>query len=333
MKTDPDFLTATYQAYCGISDDVVLPQSAQSALESDLLEELALVRQERDAARRALAKASEERARLIANMSHEMRTPLNAILGYADLILLKRHEAETVSADVRHVETIREAGSHLLSVVESVLNLSRLRAGGLLLAEADIAPQDIIASVIRVLAPIAARAQVTLVSKCRSDVPRVHADPQVLRQILINLVSNAIKAAPAHTQVTIIAILKSNGSLQFQVRDCGKGMDPATIEKVMQPFVQQEKAQGFASAGAGLGLPLVRSLAELHDGRFQLVSHVGKGTRALVTLPSARVCRPLKPGQQAEFSFTRAPSPLDPFLIRETRPARISVSDKKGSNL
>lgn len=308
MKNDPDIFTTTYHAYCGLSDDDGLALIPQSTLEAELLDELALVRQERDAARRALAKASDERARLIANMSHEMRTPLNAILGYADLMLLKRTDANTIPADVHYVESIREAGSHLLSVVESVLNLSRLRAGRLELAEADIAPQEIITSVVRVLAPLAAKAQVTLVARCRSDVPLVHADPQVLRQILFNLVSNAIKAAPAHTQVTITATLKSNGSLQFQVRDCGKGMDSATIDKVMQPFLQAEKAEGFASDGSGLGLPLVRSLAELHDGRFQLVSHVGKGTRALVTLPAARVCRPLKPGQQAEFSFTRAPS-------------------------
>ncbi len=278
-----------------------------STFEADLIAECALLRKERDASRQALGRRSEDRALFLANLSHELRTPLNAILGYADLLLM---DTDRTGVPLRYTESIKEAGTHLLSVVESVLDMSRLRAGSLDLAEADIAPKEVIASVIRVLAPIAARAGVTLIDKSAGHLPLIYADAQVLRQILINLVSNAIKASTEGASVILSAQLKSTGAMQFQVRDSGPGMNPQTIERVMQPFAQGEKATGFGAAGAGLGLALVRSLAELHDGRFQLVSHVGRGTRAIVTLPRARVRMPVRPGQQVEFAFTRAPSPL-----------------------
>lgn len=298
-----------HQHFYGLGE---LPRAAFapcSKLEADLMEECALLRAERDAARRALGRTGDDRAQFVANMSHELRTPLNAILGYADMLLMDDAHVSGSPAARRYVESIREAGSHLLSIVDSVLDLSRLRAGSLELAETDIAPRDIIASVLRVLAPIADRASITLVDKSRTGLPLIHVDPQVIRQILINLISNAIKASPAGEQVCVRAQVKANGTLQFDVRDNGPGMAPEILDHVMQPYAQAEKATGFGAPGAGLGLPLVRSLAELHDGRFQLVSNVGRGTRAIITLPSSRVCTPAMPGQQVEFAFTR-PTPL-----------------------
>ncbi len=299
-----------HQHFYGFADAAQADFPTQSKLEADLMEECKLLRTERDAARQALGRASDDRALFLANMSHELRTPLNAILGYADLMLMNEASLPAASTERRYVDSIKEAGSHLLSIVESVLDLSRLRAGSLELAETEVAPRDIIASVLRVLTPIADRAHIPLADKSRSGIPLIYVDPQVMRQILINLVSNAIKASPAGAQVCVSAQMKPNGTVQFEVRDSGPGMAPETIEHVMQPFAQAEKATGFGAPGAGLGLPLVRSLAELHDGRFQLVSHVGRGTRALVSLPSSRVRNPAQPGQQVEFTFTPPPAPL-----------------------
>jgi signal transduction histidine kinase len=268
----------------------------------------ARLRDERDAARQALADATADRALMLANLSHELRTPLNAILGYADLLLMP---TTTDSANrQRYAETIREAGSYLVSIVESVLDMSKLRAGSLTLAETDIAPAELIDSVLRVMQPLADRAGVALDTRQTGRLPMIFADPQVMRQILINLVSNAIKASPANASVSIGAGVMKNGALQFDVRDAGAGMNPSMIERVMQPFAQAETAHGFGTHGTGLGLSLVRSMAELHEGRFQLVSHVGRGTRAIVTLPAARVRKPALPGQQVEFAFTRAPVPF-----------------------
>jgi signal transduction histidine kinase len=295
-ESDP-FGFRCVEPFTGTPEDMT-----RSQFEMALLDELAIARQERDSARRALARAGDARAQLIANMSHEFRTPLNAIIGYADLMLMQG------SSQPRYVDSIREAGSHLLSVVESILDLASLRAGNLQLAEAEMAPHDLIASVIRVLAPIAAKASVTLVNKCSVTLPLIHADPQVMRQILINLASNAIKASPAGAAVVINATLKNSGALQFQVRDSGKGMAAETIERVMQPYQQAEQTSGFGSASTGLGLSLVRNMVEVHEGRFQLVSHVGRGTRAIFTLPAARVKHPQRAGQQTEFTFTRMPS-------------------------
>jgi signal transduction histidine kinase len=266
------------------------------------------LREERDAARQALATATQERDLLLANLSHELRTPLNAILGYAELLQLP----ETASSlnRQRYVETIKEASSYLVAIVDSVLDLSKMHAGALTLAETETAPAALIHSVLRVMQPLADRAHVLLEVRLPTLLPMIYADAQVLRQILINLVSNAIKASPAKASVSIGATLMKNGSLQFDVRDCGAGMNPATIERVMQPFAQADSAHGFGSHSTGLGLSLVRSMAELHEGRFQLVSHVGRGTRAIVTLPAARVLKPARPGQQVEFAFTRAPAPF-----------------------
>jgi two-component system, cell cycle sensor histidine kinase PleC len=270
--------------------------------------ELRQIRRERDAARLALAQAQEDRLRAMANLSHELRTPLNAILGYAELSMMTAQD-DTATRQ-RYLETIREAGSYLLSIVESVLDMSKLRAGSLALAENEFAPGDCIEAVIRVLTPLADKVPVSLVARVPANMPMILADAQVIRQILINLASNAIKASPPRDIITITAAVKRNGSLQFEVRDCGAGMDPSTIKRVMQPFVQAADAQGFGSCGTGLGLPLVRTMAELHDGRFQLVSHVGRGTRAIVTIPASRVLKPAHPGQQVEFAFTRTPLPF-----------------------
>ncbi len=266
---------------------------------------VATLRAERDAARSALRRAYADRELFVANLSHELRTPLTAILGYADLLRLVQPAAPNAKS-AYYLDAITAAGGHLADVLDTMLNLARLRAGAVALEDGPVEILGLIEAAAQVVAPMAAADQITILIRTSDTLPAVRADGQLLRQILINLLSNAIKASPPHSSVTITATLRKSGQMQIVVRDHGPGMDASTIERVMRPFAQAVQATGFASPGTGLGLSLVRTMAELHDGNFQLVSHVGHGTRAVLTLPAARVCRPVMPGQQAEFTFVRS---------------------------
>jgi signal transduction histidine kinase len=264
-----------------------------------------MLRRERDTARQMLQDLRAERELFLANLSHEMRTPLTALLGYTDLLelTLPRHSHEKQQ---HYIKAMRAAGGHLSDVLESILNVTRLRAGGLTLSEDRIHVADVISSALQ-LVKLQADVQATqLVVRYAPNIPDIIADAQLLRQILVNLLSNAIKISPQGADIIVSVKIAHNNQLQIIIRDHGHGMDADTIEKVMRPFAQAVQATGFGAAGTGLGLALVRSMVELHDGNFQLVSHIGHGTRAIVSLPTARICNPPRLGQQHEFTFVRS---------------------------
>jgi PAS domain S-box-containing protein len=238
------------------------------------------------------AKAAAEAANLskshfLANMSHELRTPLNAILGFSRLL---ENGAAGSPQHQEYARYIRESGEHLLHVLNGILDLARIDAGKLELhEEAGIDPRRLCEQCTRLVADQAKTAGLSLEVEIADDAPLLLADRTRLIEILLNLLSNAIKFTEPAGTVTLAARRSADGEAVFEVRDTGVGMIGAEIEIALQPFAQVDAGLDRQRDGAGLGLPLVRRLVELHGGSLVIDSRKGSGTTVTVLLPATRV--------------------------------------------
>ena len=239
-------------------------------------------------ARDEAERASRAKSAFLANMSHELRTPLNAILGFSGFI---EHQAMGEIANKRYVEyagDIRESGEHLLAIINDLLEHSRIEAGKAELREGQFELSAAIEQARLFCRPRAQRAGTTLNACVVPDLPLIYGDELRLRQVLINLVSNAVKFAPNGT-VDIVARLEDGGNLRVDVKDTGIGMDAAGIAQALKPFGQVDSGLSRRFEGTGLGLPLAKSLVELHGGALTITSEQGIGTVVSVVLPAWRV--------------------------------------------
>ena len=210
-----------------------------------------------------------------------------------------------------YIEAIHDSGQHLLSVVDAVLDMAKMQSGAMELREETVDIARLFALIQRVMSGLARRRGVTLDVQCSERAPQVFADERVLRQILVNLVSNAVKYTYRDTSVVLHARRTPRGEVRIEVRDSGPGMTEAEVAHAMQPFKQLVDGRIGGLRSTGLGLPLVKALTELHDGQFLLLTQPGEGTRAIVRLPRTRVRgRACKSGQhQGQLVFQRAGSP------------------------
>lgn len=256
---------------------------------------------ERDDARSALTRALEQRLHQLADMGHELRSPLNGIIGYSDMMRSELKGPLGTPEYKSYADAIFNAGEHLLNIINAVLDMAKMDARALHLKEERISLQELCFSVKDIMALVAEKSGVFVKIQITPDVPDIFVDPQLFRQILLNLLSNALKFSPQKSTVRIQAKLDRRGFLRLSVIDAGPGISAEDIERVMKPF-QQTAKQGHGR-GTGLGLPLVKSLCALHDCHFQLLSQEGKGTRAVVTIPPGRV-HGHRPSGQGEFVFT-----------------------------
>lgn len=241
-------------------------------------------RDELAAARDAAVHADRTKTQFFANMSHELRTPLNAILGFSELLALdvfapKREE---------YAHLIHNAGAHLLSLVNDLLDLSRIEAGKLELRDE---PIDLAALIDECAETVAGRArtrELHIVRTVVRNLPQVNADRRALTQILLNLLTNAIKFSMPGGTVEVFALTASSGGIVFGVRDEGVGIAEDEQAHVFERF-GQARQNTTAEKGTGLGLPIVRGLAEAHGGRVTLESRLKRGTRVTVALPAGRI--------------------------------------------
>ena len=244
-----------------------------------------------DEARRRAESANKAKSRFLATMSHELRTPLNAIMGFAEVMkaeLLGQHSNPTYRD---YSNNIHESGKHLLHLINEILDLSRIEAGRYDLHEEGVDLADVADDCHRLLRLRAQNKGVHLIEDYANDLSQVWVDQRAIRQICLNLMSNALKFTPKGGSVIVSIRAMESGGQTLIVSDDGPGIPAEELPKVMQAFGQGSLAHETAEGGTGLGLPIVQSLVELHQGTFELKSELRKGTQAIVQLPSARTMR------------------------------------------
>ncbi|MCB9960365.1 MAG: hypothetical protein H6843_17345 [Rhodospirillaceae bacterium] len=241
-------------------------------------------------ARDAAELANEAKSTFLANVSHELRTPLNAIIGFSEMIRLGILGREPASRQTQYAGFIHDSGRHLLDLINDLLDLSKAEAGQLTLHEEAVDLGTAVEDCLRLLLPAADQAGVAIEARRADfDGATLLADSRKLRQILLNLLSNALKFTPQGGQVTLTAAFPPDGGLALSVADTGAGMTAEQLERAMLPFVQVGDAPNRQVPGTGLGLPLTKQLIELHGGRLEMDSTPGQGTTATVHLPAERV--------------------------------------------
>jgi PAS domain S-box-containing protein len=237
--------------------------------------------------------ANRAKSEFLANMSHELRTPLNAIIGFAEVI---RNETFGPVGSARYrdyVTDIHDSGRHLLAIINDVLDLSKIEAGHMQLQEETIDLPKVIRSAVGFMTERAREGGVTLaVELGPGPLPTLRADRRVVMQILANLLSNAVKFTPPGGRVAVKAWHRPPGDFALQVVDSGIGMAFEDIPKALARFGQVDSGLQRAHEGTGLGLPLAKSLIELHGGSLDLESKVGSGTTVTIRFPAARVTGP-----------------------------------------
>ncbi len=228
--------------------------------------------------------ASKTKSEFIANMSHELRTPLNAIIGFSEILMNpERLDHDQVRQYSSHIQ---EAATHLLDLINSILDVSKVQAGKLVIDPSETDVSEIIDSCRKIIMPKAREKDLLMEWKVSQDLPIIVADPMRLKQILINLLSNAVKFTPPGNRIQVRAWpSEDNRSVYLSVTDTGPGMTPEEIDIAMSPFGQVRSTLNKTHEGTGLGLPLSNALVRLHDGDLRIESRKGAGTRVLVELP------------------------------------------------
>jgi PAS domain S-box-containing protein len=235
--------------------------------------------------------ASRAKSEFLANMSHELRTPLNAIIGFADIIVRQLMGPIGTARYVAYARDIWMSGSHLLQIISDILDLAKIEASQLMLDESAIDVARVFAACRMLAAERAVRAKVELEIDCPADLPALTGDELRVKQIVLNLLTNAVKFSEAGGCVALRARLDADGALAISVADEGCGMSEDDVRLALQPFRQVSSSVAKRGEGTGLGLPLVVRLAELHGGRLELRSAPGAGTTATVRFPPARTRR------------------------------------------
>jgi len=235
---------------------------------------------------RQLAEASQHKSQFLANMSHELRTPLNAIIGFSDLIKMAKDGGEADAARSADYATyIGDAGRHLLAVVSDILDISKIESGSFTLDLEPCSIAQIVGEALPMVAPRIEEKRQKLDVRIQRRMPQLDLDARRMKQILINLLSNASKFTPEEGKITLAARGNKDGGATIAVVDSGIGMAPDEIVVALTPFGQIQSHLSRSHEGTGLGLPIALGLARQHGGDLYLESEPGAGTSAVLTLP------------------------------------------------
>ncbi len=252
--------------------------------------QLGMARSERrnralDRARQQAEEASLSKTRFLANMSHELRTPLNAIIGFAEVIQKQLMGPLGNARYAEYVDDILSSGQHLLSLINNILDMSKIESGSWRIQPEMTDPVEIMEASLRTFRERAEGRGIFMAMTVDARLFEGFVDRQALRQILLNLISNAVKFTPPGGRIEVGAEPLGDGAFAVWVRDTGIGIAPENIPVVLAPFGQVENDLTRQYEGSGLGLPLVKSLVEMHGGRFEIHSALGEGTMIRASFP------------------------------------------------
>jgi signal transduction histidine kinase len=249
----------------------------------------AIEKQHLRAAKEGAEAANRAKSEFLANMSHELRTPLNAIIGFSEIIKNEMFGPVQNDRYSNYAGNIYESGTHLLGLINEVLDMAKLESGQVELNEEEVEISTLVDSCLRLIEPQARDAGVNLSSSIDPGLPNLRVDNRRMRQALLNLISNAVKFTPEGGIATILGARTENGGVCIKVTDTGIGMSPEQIPKAMEAFGQIDSALSRKYEGTGLGLPIAKHLVELHGGRLTVESAAGAGTTVTIDLPPGRV--------------------------------------------
>lgn len=234
--------------------------------------------------------ANQAKSAFLANMSHELRTPLNAIIGFSEMIIKKTFGDIGHTKYTEYLDDIHMSAKHLLEIINEVLDMSKIEAGKVELDEQDIDLAGLVDSVVRIMANRAFNTGLEIKETMQDNLPVLYADPRLVRQILINLITNAIKYSHKSGTIDVMAKVDASGQMMLIVRDYGVGIPKDRIKEAMEPFGQiHDPTRSNTQQGTGLGLPLTKAMAELHGGKLELQSDTGQGTTVTIRFPRNRV--------------------------------------------
>jgi len=239
------------------------------------------------AAKRAAEEANAQKSDFLAKISHEIRTPLNAIIGFAEVMLEERFGPVGNERYKEYLKDIHVSGGHVISLVNDLLDLAKIEAGRLDLSFTSVKLNDVVASCVALMQPQANRERIVLRTSLAPHLPAVVADERSMRQIILNVLSNAVKFTDAGGQVIVSTALTDRGEVVVRVRDTGIGMNDKEIAAALEPFRQLATAR--RAGGTGLGLPLTKALIEANRGSLAIKSAKNEGTLVEITLPRTRV--------------------------------------------
>ncbi|VUF10863.1 sensor histidine kinase [Methylobacterium dankookense] len=262
----------------------------ESRAEKDaIFGELEQAKANSDEARRRAEEANLAKSRFLATMSHELRTPLNAILGFSEVMKNEVFGAHAAPSYREYSTDIHDSGMHLLNLINEILDLSRIEAGRYELNEEAVQLAHVVEECRHMMGLRAKAKNQTFRDFVDDSLPRIWADERAIRQIVLNVLSNAVKFTPPGGEITIKVGWTSSGGQYVAVKDNGPGIPEEEIGTVMSSFGRGSMAIKDAEQGSGLGLPIVKGLVDLHGGNFTLKSKPREGTEVIVTLPASRV--------------------------------------------
>jgi len=261
-----------------------MPDGAVVSLYSDITERKA-AEEKMEQARAQAEFANRSKSEFLANMSHELRTPLNAIIGFSEAISSELLGPVADKKQLEYMKDIHRSGLLLLSIINDVLDMSKIEAGKLELVLERISVQRVIAETLRIVGESARNRRLQLVTRLADDDLSILCDDRALKQVLLNLLSNAVKFSHERGRIDMRAGLDVDRMLVLEVADAGIGMSESEIERALQPFGQASSTTTRTHGGTGLGLPIAKGLVEAHGGTLSIVSRPGQGTLVTIRLP------------------------------------------------
>ncbi|MEX0695472.1 MAG: PAS-domain containing protein [Rhodospirillales bacterium] len=275
--------------------DVIILQSGHTVMVSNEVTELKKAQIGHINAKEEAELANRAKTDFLANMSHELRTPLNSIIGFSELLISLDIAILGMSRANEYLGDINRSGRHLLRLISDILDISKIEVGELKLDEEALCLRELSEECMRMIKERARRAGTRIENHERPPKVRLYADETRIKQIILNLLTNAIKFTSSGGVVSMSWQHNDNGSITLKVADTGTGMAMENIKIALEPFGQVANSMTREHEGAGLGLPLSRRLAELHQAELVIESEIGKGTIVFVTFPAERVITDFDP--------------------------------------